>query len=979
MADRTTLGLVSRLYADTHVILDGDGGFSLCTSGSQHVFKPVSVHTLWAVLQTLHKACSQAQRYNHFAGGTSHRWVDFYEQRIDSDRSCLNEWHLLPDVESRRPPSPDQMLKPRERAETERLIRSTLKEVMMVLDLDVVTSKDIRKKVEVDLGMDLTSFKSFIDEEMLTILGQMDGASYIFDHVYLGSEWNAANMEELQRNGVGHILNVTREIDNFFPGQFEYLNIRVYDDEATELLKHWDRTFKFISRALDAGSKVLVHCKMGVSRSASVVVAYAMKAYDWDLAKALHHVKMRRSCVKPNASFMEQLKIYAGILDASRQRHNKLWRSKSESNLKHEAHHDASVASATAAVPVSAPSTVACSSYVNSPSALVPLLPSVAVAASLTNASVQVGTDSVDSAGPTAASPVRPALSSADSPATQPTQSSMEVSVQVLDVSDANRPKSWSPDDSVVGTLFPPTPIATCEQSPDSESLQPGTNRSVGVSLRVPCGNGRTYSVSQNRCTLLNRASQLGSSPALASDDQENASTASWIRDEFWRTSESVDWMTSPSTELLDCINTALLLNGWHNADMENKASDDLSSLPRVGSVKDRIFEFETATSVQPANAYLWRPPVPVASSAVVHEQNPPLSQQQPPPCRLDRSGLVLNLASQFGTVASTTVSSSPEGDAETANPISGWSCGVPASDSEGPVVSQVKPAPLRHQAVLVRLTQDEKQPPPDYEERPVRSWTDSTNSETWNPLCSGSSLPCVGTADADLVLSSTDGLGSGWMTSYASDPTLPAAFLCDSARSLELAEVSSDVQSTSPPLGVVRMQLEALESQQRLPMAVAPRARRSLPDEFTKTATCLNRTADTTQPLNHGVSETAAGAGARTSVSRLRKELEAKAVLPLTGSVAPHPSVKAVVESSQAARTSPVRSSPPTPAFTTLRKRSLSVDKLNYRAIVFNRKGRLAQSSTLRRFSGFDPRPRCLLADADQSNEFYECSTLNG
>lgn len=227
----------------------------------------------------------------------------------------------------------------------------------MTLDLDVVTSKDIRKRVEEELQLDLTEYKSFMDAEMLIILGQMDGASQIFEDLYLGSEWNASNLEELKRNGIGHILNVTREIDNFFPGtsliwmnedssfnlnyicrlntldQFDYLNIRVYDDEATELLKHWDRTYKYIRAAVESGSKVLVHCKMGVSRSASVVVAYAMKARHWDLPQALRHVKERRACVKPNSSFMQQLEIYAGILDASRQRHNSLWRSKSETNL----------------------------------------------------------------------------------------------------------------------------------------------------------------------------------------------------------------------------------------------------------------------------------------------------------------------------------------------------------------------------------------------------------------------------------------------------------------------------------------------------------------------------------------------------------------------------------------------------------------------------------------------------------------------
>lgn len=58
------------------------------------------------------------------------------------------------------------------------------------------------------------------------------------------------------------------------------------------------------------GSKVLVHCKMGVSRSASVVIAYAMKAYNWDFKKALEFVQQKRNCIKPNQNFISQLETY---------------------------------------------------------------------------------------------------------------------------------------------------------------------------------------------------------------------------------------------------------------------------------------------------------------------------------------------------------------------------------------------------------------------------------------------------------------------------------------------------------------------------------------------------------------------------------------------------------------------------------------------------------------------------------------------
>ncbi|XP_017848973.1 protein phosphatase Slingshot isoform X2 [Drosophila busckii] len=332
--ERTTIGLVVPILADTKIHLDGDGGFSVAVYEKTRLFKPVSVQAMWSALQTLHKVSRKARENNFYPSGPSHDWLSSYERRIESDQSCLNEWNAMDSLESRRPPSPDAIRnKPTAKEETEGVIKQKLKAIMMSVDLDEVTSKYIRGRLEDLLDMDLGEYKSFIDAEMLLILGQMDAPTKIFEHVYLGSEWNASNLEELQKNGVRHILNVTREIDNFFPGSFEYFNVRVYDDEKTNLLKYWDDTFRYISRAKAEGSKVLVHCKMGVSRSASVVIAYAMKAYKWEFERALQHVKERRSCIKPNKNFLNQLETYSGMLDAMKNK-EKLQRSKSETNLK---------------------------------------------------------------------------------------------------------------------------------------------------------------------------------------------------------------------------------------------------------------------------------------------------------------------------------------------------------------------------------------------------------------------------------------------------------------------------------------------------------------------------------------------------------------------------------------------------------------------------------------------------------------------
>lgn len=83
----------------------------------------------------------------------------------------------------------------------EEIITAKLREVMISVDLEQVTSKEIRSKLETHLGRDLSDYKSFIDKEMIRIMGQLEEPSKILDYLYLGSEWNASNFEELKGKG----------------------------------------------------------------------------------------------------------------------------------------------------------------------------------------------------------------------------------------------------------------------------------------------------------------------------------------------------------------------------------------------------------------------------------------------------------------------------------------------------------------------------------------------------------------------------------------------------------------------------------------------------------------------------------------------------------------------------------------------------------------------------------------------------------
>lgn len=56
-----------------------------------------------------------------------------------------------------------------------------------------------------------------------------------------------------------------------------------------------------------SGGRVLVHCQAGISRSATICLAYLMHTQRVRLNEAFDFVKQRRNVISPNLAFMGQL------------------------------------------------------------------------------------------------------------------------------------------------------------------------------------------------------------------------------------------------------------------------------------------------------------------------------------------------------------------------------------------------------------------------------------------------------------------------------------------------------------------------------------------------------------------------------------------------------------------------------------------------------------------------------------------------
>lgn len=83
------------------------------------------------------------------------------------------------------------------------------------------------------------------------------------------------------------------------------------DNETDDLLAVLGEAFEFIVSALkkkDGG--ILVHCHQGVSRSAAIMVAFAMDEMNLDYPTALNYVRRSRPKANPNPGFVRQLELW---------------------------------------------------------------------------------------------------------------------------------------------------------------------------------------------------------------------------------------------------------------------------------------------------------------------------------------------------------------------------------------------------------------------------------------------------------------------------------------------------------------------------------------------------------------------------------------------------------------------------------------------------------------------------------------------
>ncbi|CAH0482989.1 unnamed protein product [Peronospora belbahrii] len=129
--------------------------------------------------------------------------------------------------------------------------------------------------------------------------------------LFLGNMWHAQSKQVMSHLGITHVVNASLDVGNMFESDgVKYLNVTIKDRPEADISSYFDTAYKFIESAKRTQhGRVLVHCTQGISRSATLIIMYLMRANNWSLVTAVNFAMASRGVVYPNQGFVKSLMV----------------------------------------------------------------------------------------------------------------------------------------------------------------------------------------------------------------------------------------------------------------------------------------------------------------------------------------------------------------------------------------------------------------------------------------------------------------------------------------------------------------------------------------------------------------------------------------------------------------------------------------------------------------------------------------------
>lgn len=178
----------------------------------------------------------------------------------------------------------------------------TIKDYNGVLKIELYQDEDKSTRIYPPVGY-YTEYSSFWSEP-----------THVIDNIYLGSAYNAASYKTLKNRNIKVIMNATTEISDYYPDEFTYLRYKLYDNNKHSIKKYLEKSYDDIKYHQEhTPGNILIHCFMGASRSASIVIYYLMQTQKkndnmyFTFDDAIAFLKEKRIVVNPTFRLTKDL------------------------------------------------------------------------------------------------------------------------------------------------------------------------------------------------------------------------------------------------------------------------------------------------------------------------------------------------------------------------------------------------------------------------------------------------------------------------------------------------------------------------------------------------------------------------------------------------------------------------------------------------------------------------------------------------
>jgi protein-tyrosine phosphatase len=167
--------------------------------------------------------------------------------------------------------------------------------------------------------------KSSYFDNMLLYSADLFKMHELYKGLFISGIYPATSRELLSTNSIDIILRVNDiQIQDYVRDMYNELGIQYYhipmqDEDSYHISVHFNTTNKLIFDALKNGKKILVHCTAGISRSATIIIAFllmlsAKNNKDFTVDEAIRILRTHRQIIKPNNGFIQQLNLYNNYL-----------------------------------------------------------------------------------------------------------------------------------------------------------------------------------------------------------------------------------------------------------------------------------------------------------------------------------------------------------------------------------------------------------------------------------------------------------------------------------------------------------------------------------------------------------------------------------------------------------------------------------------------------------------------------------------